>query len=144
MKNFDSLERDLEGLAARKNASQGQRELHSLRELLKTAAAQRQRSAQHQQWAWTRCCAQMREVPPTPSFWMLFNRNLRWLGSGVALGLIALVSLPYLHSGGMGVLPVVRASSASISAVPFHSPKAQADVIWVSGYNYLPASHTIR
>lgn len=151
MKNFDSLERDLQALSAGPGAvspssppSETQRELQNLRELLKAASAERQRSAQHQEWAWTRCCAQMRENPPAPSLWFVFNRNLRWLGTGVTAGLVALFSIQYFSASGTGPLPVVTANSKSISAVPFHSPKAQADVIWVSGYNYLPASHTIR
>ena len=146
MKNFDSLERDLQALSARTEApsSEDQRELQSLCEILKSASLERQRSSQHQEWAWTRCCAQMREKQSQPSFWMVLNRNMRWLGTGVALGLVALVSVSYLNSENSGPLPVVTANSESISAVPFHSPKAKADVIWVSGYNYLPASYNIR
>lgn len=146
MKNFDSLERDLQALAAGQDASpssETQRELQNLRELLKAASAEK-RSAQHQEWAWTRCCAQMRENPSSPSLWFILNHNLRWLGTGVTAGLVALISIQYFSASGTGPLPVVTANSESISAVPFHSPKAQADVIWVSGYNYLPASHTIR
>jgi len=145
MKNFESLERDLEALSSPPSgaAAESLRELQSLRELLRSASAERQRSSQHQQWAWTRCQACMKEEASAPSFWVLLHRNLRWLGTGMALALV-LLCMPYLGSASGEPLPVVTANSKSISAVPFHSPKAQADVIWVSGYNYLPASHTIR
>jgi hypothetical protein len=142
MKIADSFERDI------KEATQGiprtpeQLELARVREELMRLRETVARTPQHQAWAWTRLEASLRQ--PAEPWWALVS--LKWFTGGVAVAACAGLALMMLRSEVVdtGWKTTVVSQGEKLHAVPFHSKRANADVLWVDGYDYLPASYPLR
>jgi hypothetical protein len=164
MKNSEMFEKQLEELE-RMPQGAPPHELSRLREQLRQTAAQDSPSSQEQVWAWTRLQARLREEEEqTSAAWL---PALKWAAYG-AIGLFMVsvfvrfqadstgdTSLAELSptpaalvaeavAAGEGRLPTVAMANPDVHAVSFHSSEAAADVIWATGYNYLPASFDPR
>ncbi|MFQ3671880.1 MAG: hypothetical protein SNJ84_10535, partial [Verrucomicrobiia bacterium] len=117
-----------------------QQELAQLCSCLRAAAPSR--SLQHQQWAWTRLHANAANPATGPDF-----LSVRWFATGAAAALGLGLALFVLRPGAESpttTTPTIMAKGDKLHAVPFHSKRANADVIWVDGYDYLPASYPLR
>lgn len=103
------------------------------------------RSSQHQVWAWTRLESRMREERHA-SRWGL------WYGLSAALSVVTISGIILFEgmlSSSQGSQTVaaglkILKSSPTIYATPFHSKEADADVVWATGYRYLPSSYSIN
>lgn len=127
MKNFKEFKNQLEKLDANESS-----DLSALQKALKNGSNDSP-SEQEQRWAWSRLEAYMATPEPEPAsfFWLRFSG---W-GALASLALLILVSIAL--SPETLRPPVVLNVDSTMNAVAFHSPEAQADVIWVNGYEYM-------
>lgn len=143
MKPTESFERELEQALANPSIDPDQSDLARITACLRQTACQASRSPQHQQWAWTRLEAAGATAPSWRD-----HLSLRWFATGtvaaLCLGLIALQMVPGKSSAEQAPSATVLVKGEKLHAVPFHSERANADVIWVDGYDYLPASYPLR
>lgn len=89
-------------------------------------------------WSWTRLQARLRQNHrPSPAlvFW-------RWAAAtsmaALALFLVLQIRNPVPQS------PVAETQNPRLWASGYHFPSAQADVIWATGYDYIPASYSVK
>lgn len=113
-------------------------ELARLHQALYSARAVDRRSEQHECWAWTRlqaCLQQDRSSASSLAFW-------RWAAIGSLALLVAalfLISRPDPSN-----IPVVETQNPKVWVGGFHFAEVNADVIWASGYDYIPASYSVK
>ncbi|GAB4240428.1 MAG: hypothetical protein OHK005_02630 [Candidatus Methylacidiphilales bacterium] len=139
MKPTETFEHDLEQALSGNPTDQEQAELARVCACLRQMAEVSSRSPQHQQWAWTRLQAGM-----SRSSW-LDHFSIRWFAVGAAAAAcVGLALYLYQPVGNDGPNATIYAKGEKLHAVPFHSKPANADVIWVDGYEYLPASYPLR
>lgn len=110
--------------------------LETLGHELRSCPCRPERSEQHQEWAWTRLQSQMACTKPAPSYFALAG----WSTSFAC----ALVLAGVLWMGGSGgdPMPTVTSLNDHLSATPLRLD--DADVIWVTGYDYIPASANLH
>jgi hypothetical protein len=162
MKNSEMFEKELEELA---RTPERQTELARLRDQLRHVAAQDGSSGQEQAWAWTRLQARLREEEESESHAMGWLPYFKWAALGaIGLFMVSLFVRFQTEPSGLEVaslsppaalaesvpsaeeprLPTVAMANPDMHAVSFHSSEAAADVIWATGYTYLPASFDPR
>lgn len=138
--NSESFEQNLEALDQKNASSPEVQELQELRDQLRLLGQEEERSDQHQQWAWTRLQAELKDQESRKTFiW-----DWKWGVSFAALGLLTFLLLTSAPSSIESETPIVNSSKPTIYTSSFHSPEAKADVIWVEGYRYLPASYNVN
>ncbi|MFH1067496.1 MAG: hypothetical protein V1746_06310 [bacterium] len=118
-----------------------ERETLELREKLRELAVEQLPGAQEQRWAWMRLEARLL-APKDAS--RLFFPFLRLAGWGVVAVLALGLGASFWKNGIMERPPIIASMSPSINVVTFHAKEVNADVIWATGYDYLPASSQIR
>lgn len=165
MKNSEMFEKELEELD---RMPERQAELARLRDQLRKVAAQDGASGQEQAWAWTRLQARLREEREAEAAgWLPY---FKWAALGaIGLFMVSLFVRFQTDPPGLAVaslsepalaqpaalsapvpsieerrLPTVAMANPDVHAVSFHSSEAAADVIWATGYTYLPASFDPR
>ena len=134
MKNSESFKRELDLLESEKP---GTGELSRLQQDLRRHAAENERSDQHQTWAWTRLRAVLQS--PNTGHVSAWNWQRLFLPSLAGATLILLGA--YLLSGSGADLKI-SITGSDLYANTFTSGEAQ--VIWVTGYNYIPSSYPIK
>lgn len=116
-------------------------ELQALKVSLQKISEENAPSDQEQRWAWTRLDARL--ITPTRQ-----SGSFTWIraaGWGVLASLALCVSVAFYNfNNPLGFAPTITSSDPDLSAVYFYSKDASADVIWVSGYDYLPQDYAIR
>lgn len=133
MKNSESFKRELDLLDS---GNPGTGDLSRLQQNLRRHAAENERSDQHQSWAWTRLREELQSPAGQDSVWnwqRLFLPSL----AGVALLLLG----THLLSGSASDL-LIDSTGSDFYANTFKS--GEAEVIWVTGYNYIPSSYPIK
>lgn len=111
-------------------------EILRLKEELGALAQTRERSDYACECSWTRISACLREEAPSREIHLW-----RWAAIGSCAVLVTL--LTYTHStSGSG--PIAESRNPQIWVSGFHSSQAQADVVWATGYDYLPASYPVK
>lgn len=134
MKNISDFEKELEKLD-----HSGKGVLKELRDELRALSKEELPSGQSQRWAWTRFEAHMRGWGISAKKWW----SVRAVGWGVVAMLTVWIGVSTWNAP-LRDLPVVTAVHPTMSAVTFYSREADADVIWVDGYDYMPESYTIQ
>lgn len=111
-------------------------EVARLGEALRDCCCRQQRTEQHECWAWTRLQATLRDSPSNRAgFWT-------WALAGAATAALALAVL--VPGDGTDQSPVAQSQSTRIWAGGYHMHEARADVIWATGYDYIPASYPVK
>jgi hypothetical protein len=117
-----------------------EQELARLRRALHRARQAELRSSQHECWAWTRLEACLREestARASTTFW-------RWAAAGSLAALAAALILTGSSTSSSPTVPVAESQNPKVWASGFHSADAHADVIWANGYDYIPASYSLK
>jgi anti-sigma-K factor RskA len=107
---------------------------------LKECCCRETRTEQHECWAWTRLQACKREAAPSSS---LFFWRSAAVGSAAVLLAMVIVS-SWQKRLDMPAVPVAVSQNPHVWASGFHFPEAKADVIWATGYDYIPASYPVK
>lgn len=118
-----------------------ERETLELQEKLRGLAVEQLPSEQEQKWAWMRLEARL--LAPKSSGRFIFPLT-RFLGWGVIAALVVGLGMSFWRTGVLETPPSVASMNPSIYVVAFHAKEVNADVIWATGYDYLPASRQIR
>jgi len=142
MMNYNLFERELEAMEA---DPQRDTELIRLRNQLRDYADETQsRSPLHQSASWTRLRSRLKPERQTPLFQRFLAPAALPALAGIILGLWLLPS--QRDAIGKTDAPNIEISNRepTIYVTPFHSKSVNADVIWAEGYQYIPASHTLR
>jgi hypothetical protein len=132
MKNSESFKRELDLL---ESGASGSTELSRLQTKLRLDASFTARSDQHQTWAWTRL---REELKATPSH-SLFSWK-KYLAPSLAATAVLLLGA-YLLTSSRNNLSI-ESISPDLYAQTFQS--GEAEVIWITGYNYIPSSYPIK
>ncbi|NJK92320.1 MAG: hypothetical protein HC904_11070 [Blastochloris sp.] len=135
MKNLETFEQEL---SAAERGESGGAEIAALRSTLANLATEQERSGQQQAWAWTRLREELRQ-PEKPG---LMTWLLRPMVLGGALAVLGLLVVAGLRLGGDGQDLWVNVTNPSLHAQTFKS--GEAEVIWVTGYPYIPSSTQLR
>jgi hypothetical protein len=133
MNNSESFQRELDLLDS---GSQAPTDLSTLQNRLRGHAADLERSDQHQIWAWTRLREELKSSPrlEPSSIWK------RWLMpsmAGIALFLLG----AYLLVASRSDLSI-DSTGLNLYAQTFKTGDAQ--VVWVTGYSYIPSSTPLK
>jgi hypothetical protein len=129
MKSFESFQNQLDQL----DTPQG--ESSELRSLQKNLQDLPSRSEQHQVWAWTRLREELRT--PAPAIGHAWKRYfLPVLTGATALLLIGL----YLNQASSDLR--IEKTGDDLYSATFVSD--EAEVVWVTGYTYIPSSYSLK
>jgi hypothetical protein len=133
MKNSESFQRELDLLDSGNPAAT---DLSALQKQLQHLAANQERGDQHQRWAWTRLREELKPSPPleSTSVWK------RWLMpsiTGIALFLLG----AYLLVASRSDLSI-DSTGLNLYAQTFKT--GNAEVVWVTGYSYIPSSTPLK
>jgi hypothetical protein len=139
MKSFEEFEDQFERFE-----SGTQSALDPIQARLREFDRSRTPDPQSQRWAWTRLQSRL-HAPADHSDFSL----IRLAGWGLAAAAVFWVGLQLLPNQGpeqtVASGPVtINSTQPGIHAVSFNDPDVVADVVWVSGYEYMPASHNLR
>ncbi|MEM9445459.1 MAG: hypothetical protein AAGA18_08895 [Verrucomicrobiota bacterium] len=127
-------------------------DLNQIRYHLSSLKSQDLTSDERQRWAWTRFSASMKARKKKSHFF------LNWSLAGAATVLLLTGTVAFNNSDNsqqestgnqvvtltVHAQPEVTESEPEIHAVPFYSEDAEADVIWATGYDYLPSTYELE
>ena len=111
-------------------------EFRQLKEELGALAQTRERSDFACECSWTRIRTCLLEEDRSKDLHLW-----RWAAIGSSLTLLALL---LLTQTGNNDAPIAVSRNPQIWVSGFHSSRAQADVVWATGYDYIPASYPVR
>lgn len=131
MKNFETFKNELESLDSAQSVSS---ELGTLRTEVVLAEKVNLRSNQEQAWAWTRLREELRTEKTEQFAWRKF-----FLPAAGVLSMI--VVLGWLLSSEHSLL-TVETMGTDLYAKTFKS--GGAEVVWVTGYAYIPSSYPLK
>jgi hypothetical protein len=116
-----------------------ERVLEQLGRDLRACPCRPERTEQHQEWAWTRLERELAATKPAPSYFAMAG----WSSSlACALILAGALWMEYHPGSDADPMPTVTALDTHLSATPLRVDGA--DVIWVTGYDYIPTLPPIR
>lgn len=130
MKNSKSFQKELDSLDITPTSA-----LQELRRDLRSLAQVQDRSDQHQAWAWTRLREELKKEEP--SFFSLWKMRLLPVTGLAVLFLVAGV-LFYTSKSDLNI----DSTGPELFANTFKSNGA--DVVWVTGYHYIPSSYPLK
>lgn len=123
--NHDAMEKDLQSA-----------EIQRLKEELSALAQSREPADYACECSWTRIRTCLLEENRSQDLHLW-----RWAAIGSCAALVAILSLT---KSGTKDAPFAESRNPQIWVSGFHSSPAQADVVWATGYDYLPASYPVK
>lgn len=124
--NDDAMENDLQSA-----------EIQRLKEELAALAQGREPADFACDCSWTRIRTSLLEETRSSDLHLW-----RWAAIASCATLVTLLSLAKF--GAKDVIPFAESRNPQIWVSGFHSSPAQADVVWATGYDYLPASYPVK